>query len=466
MKFFALPTLLVLVLVLTCEAAHAARSPHIVIFLSDDHGIDFVGCYGNEAIQTPHIDALAAQGGRFTQMYAATPTCVPSRSVLYTGLYPARNGAMGNHTQTRPDVRSLPHYLRPLGYRVVLANKIHVQPRQAFPFEILKATLPPNPVQPRRYRQEGLDVAEVDRFLESHRRDHPEQPLCLILADNSPHVTWEKNHTYDPEALPLPPYIVDTPITRQAMANYWQDITTMDERLGHVMESLEEHGYADETLLIYTTDQGSEWPRCKWTVYDTGIHVPFIVRWPGQIEPGTTNDALLSFVDMTPTLIDIAGGDPIEGLDGVSFLPVLRGGQERLHDVVFASHTRDGDMNVFPQRGITDGRYKFVLNLKPENPFTTHFTKVPGIEQSHYEVWKTWVQKAETDPETARLVDLIVNHPAEEFYDTREDRYEMHNLIDDAAHAERIANMRSQLKEWMRSQQDPGFVDEAESRQR
>src|SRR5690606_31128033 len=252
----------------------------------------------------------------------------------------------------------------------------------------------------------------------------------------------------------------------QAMANHWQDITTMDERLGHVMESLEEHGYADETLLIYTTDQGSEWPRCKWTVYDTGIHVPFIVRWPGQIEPGTTNDALLSFVDMTPTLIDIAGGDPIEGLDGVSFLPVLRGGQERLHDVVFASHTRDGDMNVFPQRGITDGRYKFVLNLKPENPFTTHFTKVAGIEQSHYEVWKTWVQKAETDPETARLVDLIVNHPAEEFYDTREDRYEMHNLIDDAAHAERIANMRSQLKEWMRSQQDPGFVDEAESRQR
>ena len=203
---------------LTCGTLQAARPPHIVMFLSDDHGIDFVGCYGNEAIQTPNIDALASQGCRFTQMYAATPTCVPSRSVLYTGLYPARNGAMGNHTQTRPDVRSLPHYLRPLGYRVVLANKIHVQPAQAFPFEILKATLPANSDQPRRYRQEGLDVAVVERFLQDHRREHPDQPLCLILADNSPHVTWQKNRTYDPDTLPLPPYIVDTPITRRAMS--------------------------------------------------------------------------------------------------------------------------------------------------------------------------------------------------------------------------------------------------------
>ncbi|NLE79735.1 MAG: sulfatase [Rhodococcus sp.] len=442
----------------------AAGPPHIVMFLSDDHGIDFVGCYGNAAIQTPNIDALAAQGCLFTQMYAATPTCVPSRSVLYTGLYPARNGAMGNHTQTRPDVRSIPHHLRPLGYRVVLANKIHVQPAPAFPFEILKATLPANPDQPRRYREEGLDVAQVDQLLQEHQREHPDQPLCLILADNSPHVTWEKNRTYDPETLPLPPYVVDTPITRRAMANYWQDITTMDERVGRVVASLDRHGYADDTLLIYTTDQGAEWPRCKWTVYDTGIHVPFIIRWPGHIEPGTTNDALLSFVDMTPTLIDIAGGNPAAGLDGVSFLPILRGEQHRLHEVVFASHTRDGDMNVFPQRGVTDGRYKFVLNLLPENRFTTHFTMVPGIKESHYEVWKTWVEKAETDPETAHLVDLIVNHPAEEFYDTREDRYEMKNLIDDPAHAERIADMRSRLKDWMRDQQDPGLADPASSR--
>jgi N-sulfoglucosamine sulfohydrolase len=441
------------------RGAEAADRPHIVMFLSDDHGLDFVGCYGNDAIRTPNIDRLAGQGCRFTNMYAASPTCTPSRSVIYTGLYPARNGAMGNHTQTRPDVKSLPHYLEPLGYRVVLANKTHVQPPQAFPFEYLPATLPDDPQQPRRYRREGLDVEAVDAFLKSHREEHPDQPLCLILADNAPHVIWEKNRIYDPEALPLPPYIVDTPITRKAMANYYQDITTMDERLGRVSESLDRHGYGEDTVFIYTTDQGSEWPRCKWTVYDTGIHVPFIVRWPGRLAPGSTSDVLLSFVDVVPTLVELAGGEPVAGLDGVSFVSVLQGESPRLHGFVFASHTRDGDMNVFPQRGVTDGRYKFVLNLLPENEFTTHFTKVKGIPQSHHAVWETWLAKAMKDLAAARVVDLIVTHPPEEFYDTQSDPYEMQNLIHDPQHAERIERMRSSLRKWMEDQNDAGFFD-------
>ena len=451
---------LAILIVLACaHVAHAVDRPHIVIYLSDDHGIDFVGCYGNEAIRTPFIDRLASQGRRFTQMYAASPTCAPSRSVLYTGLYPARNGAMGNHTQTRPDVRSLPHYLEPLGYRVVLANKTHVKPQEAFPFEILKATLPRKPDQPRKYRAEGLDMTAVNRFLQSHQRERPDQPLCLILADNSPHVTWEKNKEYDPETIPLPPYIVDTPITRRAMTNYWQDVTRMDRRICGVMAALSRYDYADDTLFIYTTDQGAEWPKSKWTVYDTGIHVPFIARWPGHIEPGTTTDALVSFVDLVPTLIEVAGGDPVGELDGRSFLSVMTGEQSSFRDYVYASHTRDGNMNVFPQRGVTDGRYKYVLNLLPENQFTTHFTKVPSIEESHFEVWKTWIAKAQTDPDSARVVDVIVNHPAEEFYDTQTDRYEMHNVIEDPQHAERVRTMRRLVRTWMTEQGDEGFVE-------
>src|SRR5690606_31888127 len=117
--------LILIIVLLTCGPAQAAQPPHIVMYLSDDHGIDFVGCYGNDHVKTPNIDRLAREGVKFTRMFAASPTCTPSRSVIYTGLYPARNGAMGNHTTTRPGVRSLPHYLRPLGYRVVLANKVH-----------------------------------------------------------------------------------------------------------------------------------------------------------------------------------------------------------------------------------------------------------------------------------------------------------------------------------------------------
>lgn len=436
-------------------AAPIKARPNLVLFLSDDHGIDFVGCYGNQAIRTPHMDALAKQGARFTKVFAGSPTCAPSRAVMYSGLHSARNGLMGNHTACRPDLKTLPHYLEPLGYRVVLANKNHIKPLSVLPVEILKATLPPNPEEKRTYRAEGLDPQAVDEFLAAHRRERPDQPLCLLLCDNGPHVTWEKNKIYDPAKLPLSPILVDTPKTRTALANYYQDITSVDERVGRVMTSLQLHGYEDNTLFIYTSDQGPEWPKSKWTVYDTGLRVPFIARWPGVLQPGTTMDAMISFVDITPTFIDLAGGKPPADLDGRSFKEVLSGKAKQHQDYIFASHTRDGNMNLFPQRGVRDTRYKFILNLNPENKWTTHFTKVMTIPDSHGEVYSTWVEKAKTDPATARLVNHIEQHPAEEFYDTQADPFELNNLIRDPGQQSRIATLRTKLKDWLQQQDDP-----------
>lgn len=435
--------------------ADAAPRPNIVLFLSDDHGIDFAGCYGNAAIRTPNMDGLASQGARFTRVFAASPTCAPSRAALYSGLHSARNGLMGNHTACKPDLKTLPHYLKPLGYRVVLANKNHIKPPEVFPVEALKATLPPDPGQPRKYRAEGLDTAAVDRFLAEHRREHPGRPLCLLLCDNGPHVLWEKNKTYDPARLPLLPLMVDTPGTRAALANYYQDITTVDQRLGEVMASLKKHGFEGDTLLIYTSDQGPEWPRCKWTCYDTGLRVPFLARWPGVLKPGATVDALISFVDVLPTLIELAGGQPPKDLDGRSFKGVLLGKTAAHNEFIFASHTRDGNMNIFPQRCVRDGRYKFILNLNPENKWTTHFTKVMDIPGSHGDVYAAWLERAKTDSDAAKLVDAIERHPPEEFYDTEADPYELKNLIGDPAHQQRVAGMRAQLKEWLQQQGDP-----------
>jgi N-sulfoglucosamine sulfohydrolase len=201
--------------------------PNIVMYLSDDHGIDFLGCYGNKDVKTPNIDALAKEGMLFTNMFAASPTCAPSRSVLWTGLYPAHNGCMRNHSSCRADITALPTYLRQLGYRVVLAHKFHAKPRkEVFSFEFIEAKLPRNPANRRTYRREGLNTKDIDQFLAEHAETQPDTPLCLILADSSPHVTWEPNKIYDPAKLRLPPFIVDTPLTRKAMANYYQDITT------------------------------------------------------------------------------------------------------------------------------------------------------------------------------------------------------------------------------------------------
>lgn len=432
--------------------SRAADRPHIVLYLADDHGQEFAGCYGNQVIKTPNLDALARAGTRFTSVFAASPTCSPSRAALFTSLYPARNGTMGNHTDSKPGLKSLPSYLKALGYRVVLANKSDVRPRSVFDFEILPATLPPHPERNRRYRAEGLDTGAVDKFLAAHARAQPDRPLCLILGDNGPHVVWEPNMTYDPATLPIPPIMVDTPQTRAALANYYQDITSVDRRVGEVLASLKSHGYEDRTLFIYTSDQGAEWPHCKWTVYDTGLRVPFLVRWPGQVKAGAVCHALISLLDVTPTFVDLAGGEPIKGLDGRSFKEVLLGRSARFRDSIYATHTGDGEMNRFPQRGVRDSRYKYVLNLDPDVTWTTHFTKVAGIPGSHKEVWDSWVERAKTDRQAAALVDVIEHHQAEELYDTQADPYELDNRASDPTLKPVIERMRGELTRWMTEQ--------------
>jgi N-sulfoglucosamine sulfohydrolase len=428
------------------------RQPNIVMFISDDHGIDFVGCYGNPDVRTPNIDALAKEGTMFTRMFAASPTCAPSRSALYTGLYPAHNGCMGNHTTCRSDITALPTYLSRLGYRVVLAHKAHTIPKEVFSFEHIPAQLPKNPANRRTYRMEGLDTKAIDNLLAEHAKTRSDTPLCLIVADSSPHVVWEQNKDFDPAKLKLPPWFVDTDLTRKALANYYQDIATLDKRVGEVRAALKRHRFEANTLFIYTTDQGSEWPHSKWTCYDAGLHVPFIAVWPGVTKPGTRCDALISFVDVTPTFIDIAGGEQPKNLDGKSFLPVLAGKENTFRDYIYASHTRDGNMNIFPQRCVRDTRYKYILNLDPESTWTTHWTKVPDIPESHKEVWDTWTEKAQTDPHAARIVALNEHHPQEELYDTQSDPHELTNLATIPEMAPTLRRMRQQLAEWLTAQ--------------
>jgi len=428
----------------SAPAPAASNRPNIVMYLSDDHGVDFVGCYGNPVVRTPNIDALAREGMKFNRMFAPSPTCSPSRASMFTGLWPQRNGTMGNHTDCTPGIRSLPDYLRALGYRVIAANKTDVRPRSVFDWEVLQATLPTDH-KFRRCRDEGLDTAKVDAFLRAYVRKQPRQPLCLLLGDNGPHVVWETNKIYDPAALPMNPLLVDTPKTRLALANYYQDITTTDKRLGEVLASLKRYGLDTNTIFIYTTDQGAEWPRSKWTLYDAGLRVPFIVRWPGVLRPGSQCDALISLVDLTPTFIAIAGGTPPSDIDGVSFLDVMLGKATNCREDIFATHSGDGVMNMFPERGVRDLRYKYILNLHPEQEWTTHFTKVEGIPNSHAEVWRTWIDKAKSDAAAAHLIDLIVHHPKEELYDTQTDPYELTNLIARAEFEPVLDRMRKRL---------------------
>ena len=426
----------------------SSAKPNIVLFIADDLGYDFTGFNSQNVVQTPNLDTLAREGMRFTRAFAASPTCSPSRAAILTGLYPQRNGMMGNHTDCHPGLMSLPAYLKALGYRVVAANKTDVRPRSVFNWEVLPAALPKNPALDRVYRREGLDTAQVEALLADHAKNRAQQPLCLLIGDDCPHVVWEKNKVSDPTKLPIPPNMVDTPKTRTALANYYQDITTLDHHLGDVLASLKRHGFEQNTLLIFTSDQGPEWPHCKLTCYDTGLRVPLIVRWPGRVAAGKTSDALLSLIDLTPTFVDAAGGSTPPELDGRSFKDVLLGRTSSHRQEIFATHTGDGTMNMFPQRCVRDIRYKFILNLHPERTWTTHFTKVGGIPDSHKDVWDAWVREAKTDASAARLLDILEHHPAEELYDTEADPYELDNLAAKPVFQPVLEKLRAKLAQW------------------
>lgn len=428
----------------------SADRPNIILFISDDHGCADAGCYGNSVVRTPNVDSLAADGVRFTQAFAGSPTCTPSRSVIYTGLMPFRNGAHPNHSKIHAGTKTLPHYMKQLGYRVVLAGKVHVEPRQEFPFEYVPARLSGTraPPVPRTYG-EDLDVSAADQLLADHIRNHNDKPLFLIIGSWSPHVAWRWKK-YNPDKVIVPPYLVDTPLTREAIARYYTDVSRMDKQLGICLESVEKHGLKNNTLFIYISDQGAQFPHAKWNLYDPGIRVPFVARWPGKIRTNSINNAMVSLVDFLPTFIQAAGGTPPDNIDGRGFLPLILGKVTHHRQNIFATHTGDGEMNDFPIRCIRTRTHKYILNLKSDNTYTSWITNGDDISGRDY--WETWLEKAKTDKQAAKIVNNDQHRPAEELYDLRTDPYELNNIADDPANRKLVESLRKRLRDWRRQQ--------------
>ena len=434
------------VLVAMCLfAAHvlAADKPNIVLFISDDFSWHDSGAFGSTDAQTPRLDALAKESLRFERAFAASPTCTPSRSSMFTGLYPMRNGAHANHSIINEGIKTLPAYLHDLGYRVVIAGKTHFGLRKNFPFEYLADSniMPPGKNE---LLWTDLNTGAVEKLLAEHDKG---TPLCLVVCSHSPHVYWLDNDgTFDPAKLKLPPYLFDTPETRRAMCKYLTDVKHMDQQLGDVLDSLAKHGYAENTLFMYTADQGAQFPFAKWNVYDAGIRVPLMIHWPGSLKPGTSG-ALVSLVDLLPTMIEVAGGEPPSDLDGKTLLPLLQGKSDRVHNEVFAAHTGDGRMNRSPQRCIRTAQFKLIENLASDAIYKTHISAAAGPDGKDY--WDSWVRAADAgDGRAKELVDRYQHRPREEFYDCIADPYEQKNLIDDPRYAAQIGQLREKLNAW------------------
>jgi uncharacterized sulfatase len=363
-----------------------------------------------------------------------------------------RNGCAWNHSASRAGTQSLPHYLGELDYRVGLAGKVHVAPRKAFPFELVSGfdkNCVRNPTMPH-------DTTAVSEFMSRDAK----QPFCLVVALVDPHVPWVMGDPskYPVDKLKLPPNIADTKRTREDFAKYLAEITYMDGQVGELLAALEATGQSENTIVMFTSEQGAQFPGCKWTNWDTGVHTALMVRWPGKIKGGVRTKALVQYADFVPTILEACGGNA-EGkpLDGTSFFPVLIGKTDRHRDYAFGMHNNIPEGPAYPIRSVTDGEFHYIRNLLPDETYIEkHLMGVKGDGLLNNPYWGTWIWDSTTSKRTYELVKRYMHRPAEQLYRLSSDRYEMENLIDKPEHALMKLQLSAQLDDWMRSQGDPG----------
>ncbi len=448
-KLMSFPMLLAILLHGMTSCSQAAERPNFLIIMADDATARDLPLWGGQNVKTPYLDQLGAEGLIFDRAYVAMSMCLPCRTELHTGLYPMRSGACWNHSAARPGTRSTCHWLGDLGYRVGIAGKTHLVPQASFPFEMVEG-YQRNCVAPTAEH----DPTGIREFM---GRD-PNQPFCLVVALVVPHVVWtvgDPGH-FDRKTLKLPPNLADLPQTREDFARYLAEIEYLDIQVGEVLATLEATGRTNDTLVLFTSEQGAQFPGCKWTNWDTGVHTGMVARWPGRIAPGKRTDAIIQYADVLPTLIEAAGGIvDSANFDGSSFLPVLLGRKNTHRQYAYAMHNNVPEGPPYPIRSVCDGKFRYIRNLTPEATYIERH--IMGLEE-HNPYWARWMYMAGENQQAYRLIHRYMRRPAEELYHTSEDPSEMKNLAGDPAFAEVKARLSAELDRWMTSQGDPGVA--------
>jgi N-sulfoglucosamine sulfohydrolase len=434
-------------------ALSAATKPNILIIMADDCTYNDLPLYGGQNAKTPNIDSLAAAGMTFNRAYLSEAMCQPCRAELYSGRYPLGNGCAWNHSASLSSVTSMPQHLSALGYRVGLAGKVHVKPAASFPFEKIDgfdSNCVRNPTQPH-------VLNKVDEFIS---RGDGDQPFCLVVALVEPHVPWVMGDAsaYPPKQLRLPPNIADTARTREDFGKYLAEITYMDGQVGELLATLKRQGHENDTVVLFSSEQGAQFPGCKWTNWDTGLHTALVARWPGKIAAGQRTDALVQYADILPTLLSLAGGAPKKHkYDGTDFSDVLVGKTDEHRKYVYGIHNNIPEGPAYPIRTVSDGTYRYIHNLKPDAVYIEkHLMGSRGSGELNNPYWATWIWNSYSQPATYRLVSRYVSRPEYQLYHTAKDPYEMTNLAGQPKQAVRQKRMRDELQRWMRQQNDPG----------
>jgi uncharacterized sulfatase len=414
-----------------------AKKFNVVFILADDMGRDTWGVYGSKDCQTPNIDRLAEAGTRFERAYCAVALCAPFRQELYSGRSPWRTGTLPNHSKSVSDTQSIPHYLKPLGYRVALLGKSHVGPKECYPFEMLGG------VSKKKDANSEILKKSTKFFDDCQKED---EPFCLFIASHDSHApfTTGDRSIYDANKLTVPPYWVDTPELRKEMVKYYAEVTNFDSLVGMVRTELEQRNLWENTIFIVCSEQGTQLPFAKWTCYDNGLHIGLVLRWPGLSKEGSVVEQLVSIADITPTLVQELGSNLEEGdCGGKNIAPLIKGNGVPVHKYVYGAftncriiHNRD---RIFPIRSIRDKRYSLIFNPNSKNEITSNITLSRALEilksdqkkKANLDLASSWVTKANLTTAEKKLVHKLHHRAEYELYDLRNDPFELVNLIGD-----------------------------------
>ena len=440
---------------------------NIVLIVSDDHGLEAVGCYGNPVIKTPNLDALAAEGVRFTNAFCTTASCSASRSVILSGMYNHANGQYGHqhsyhHFISFENIKTLPVLLAEAGYRTGRIGKYHVAPESVYRFDV---ALPGNSRSPVRMAENCRDFITADDG----------QPFFLYFCMSDPHrgggraeelpgkpdrfgnraegsYPGVKEVKYDPKDVIVPAFLPDIPECRAELAQYYQSVSRVDQGVGRLLGVIKEAGKYDNTLIIYISDNGVAFPGAKTTLYEPGMNLPCIVRGPGQRKKGITCDALINYADLAPTILDFAGA--LSGgntFQGRSFKSVLEQEHPQGWDVTYASHTFHEITMYYPMRVVRERRYKLIWNIAHglDYPFASDLWEAS--------TWQATLQGGEKYY-GKRTVEAYLHRPKFELYDLENDPHEIKNLADNPRYEKVLHELKEKLKAFQKRTKDPWLL--------
>ncbi len=418
---------------LVAEESKQQAKPNILWIMTEDWSND-LSCYGTKGIHTPNVDKLASEGVRFTRGYCTSPVCSPSRSSMMTGFYQNYIGS-GQHRTPRKDQKPLPNGIKPITH-------------------LLEET---------GYYTAILGHAKIDcnfttdkpLFMgKDWKKRKPGQPFFAQVTFAGSHRIWQRDpkNPINENEIEVPPYYPDTKLVRRDIANGFEAMQLVDRQIGALLKRLDDEGLSDNTLVFFIGDNGRCLPRGKQFLYEPGLKVPIIIRWPGKVKPGTVSDNLASTLDICATILDAAGAKSAVPLHGKN----LFNGEIEKREYLFGSRDKMDDTHD-AMRTIIGKRYKLIHNLMPERPYCQY----NWYKEASYPIlaqMNVMNMKGELKPEQSAF--MAATKPEFELFDLKTDPHEIKNLANDPKFSDIKKDLLNKLNDWRKSINDPAELPE------